>query len=407
MQLILAIDSDPRRSEQLAALVRAKLTVDLVQATSAGEGLLALQDRIPDLILTSPLLSPFDDGVLDEYLRDLGAAGAHVQTVRIPVLSAGHNKKALAKRLFMLGRGKATSAAMPDGCDPKVFADEIAAYLSRAAGAQQSVAAVVEALSPRQEAPSSPVVADPVVAHPAAVTYELIEEFTDAMKLADTAVAEQQYDGSIETQYAESPEPQYIEDPEPPYVGAADLAHELPTEPTTLEAIDVSQFDEAEMSEPALVDTMRDAAQVTMPAPNRNGRDTSATFEAALAAIRAAWVKPESTVTAESSSALAATPHSAPPSEVDLTGTIDGLADGGRSRDDSNAGAQAPSNNTPPLPTQSEAKTAERPPIQDEWGIFDPDQCGFPAVAERLDEIAESKQTPHRAGVTSRVVSIR
>jgi hypothetical protein len=45
--------------------------------------------------------------------------------------------------------------------------------------------------------------------------------------------------------------------------------------------------------------------------------------------------------------------------------------------------------------------------MQDEWGIFDPDQCGFPAVAERLDEIAESKKTPHRAGVTSRVVSIR
>src|SRR5678816_2363894 len=103
MQLILAIDSDPRRSEQLASLVRAKLQVDLVQAKSAGEGLLALQDRIPDLILTAPLLSPFDEGVLDEYLRDLGAAGAHVQTVRIPVLNAEPKKKALAKRLFLLG----------------------------------------------------------------------------------------------------------------------------------------------------------------------------------------------------------------------------------------------------------------------------------------------------------------
>ena len=147
MQLILAIDSDPRRSEQLASLVRTRLTVDLVQATSAGEGLHALQDRIPDLILTSPLLSPFDEGVLDEYLRDLGAAGAHVQTVRIPVLSAGPKKKALVNRLFRLGRTKPTSAATPDGCDPNVFADEIAVYLSRATGARQSVAAVVEALT--------------------------------------------------------------------------------------------------------------------------------------------------------------------------------------------------------------------------------------------------------------------
>ena len=132
MQLILAIDSDPRRSEQLATLVRARFTVDLVQATSAGEGLHALRDRVPDLILTAPLLSPFDDGVLDEYLRDLGAAATHVQTVRIPMLSAPPKKKSAAKSLFGLGRKKKpTSSAAPDGCDPKVFADEIAHYLTR------------------------------------------------------------------------------------------------------------------------------------------------------------------------------------------------------------------------------------------------------------------------------------
>src|SRR5262245_49032638 len=200
MQLILAIDSDPRRAEQLATLVHARLTVDLVQATSAGEGLHALQDRIPDLILTAPLLSPFDDGVLDEYLRDLGAAGAHVQTVRIPVLSTGHKKKALAKRLFLLGRQRTTSAAMPDGCDPKVFADEIAAYLSRAAAARQSVAAVVEALSPRHETPPTPEPARPIVDHSMAMSPELVEEFTDAIDLVDTAVTEQQYPESAEGQ---------------------------------------------------------------------------------------------------------------------------------------------------------------------------------------------------------------
>jgi len=422
MQLILAIDSDPRQAEQLATLVRARLTVDLVQATSAGEGLHALQDRVPDLILTSPLLSPFDDGVLDEYLRDLGAAGAHVQTVRIPLLSAGHKKKALAKRLFLLGRQKATSAATPDGCDPKVFADEIAAYLSRAAGARQNVAAVVEALAPRQEAPpSSPAAARPVVTHSTAMSQELIEEFTDAIDLADTAIAEQQYDGNTETQYVEAPEPRYIEDPEPPYVASADLAHELSTESTPVETIDLEQFDEAADREPAIVETKQDETQVTMPEPNRKGRDSSAGFEAALAAIRAAWVKPAEPATAEPSSVVAPTPRSAAQSDVDLSNTIDGLAGSTRDRDDSKGSAQAISGSAPTLPTPSElerpnirsdegprqAKTPERPPIQDEWGIFDPDQCGFPAVAERLDEIAESKKTPHRAGVTSRVVSIR
>jgi hypothetical protein len=157
MQLILAIDSDPRRSEQLASVVCARLTVDLVQATSAGEGLHALKDQIPDLILTAPLLSPFDDSVLDEYLRDLGAAGAHVQTVRIPVLSAAPKRKASVKTLFSMGRTETTSPAAPDGCDPKVFADEIALYLSRAAEARKTIAHITQA-SPRQEetAPGAP-----------------------------------------------------------------------------------------------------------------------------------------------------------------------------------------------------------------------------------------------------------
>jgi hypothetical protein len=27
-------------------------------------------------------------------------------------------------------------------------------------------------------------------------------------------------------------------------------------------------------------------------------------------------------------------------------------------------------------------------PAQDEWGFFDPSQCGFPALIAKLDEIA-------------------
>jgi hypothetical protein len=129
MPLILVIVADPHEAAQLATLIQSRLSVDLVQAAEVGEGLLALEDRIPDLILTSPLMSPFDDGVLDEYLRDLGPAGAHVQTLRIPVLSQAPKK---TKRLgFSLRRSK-PEAPTTTGCDPKVFADEIEQYLARA-----------------------------------------------------------------------------------------------------------------------------------------------------------------------------------------------------------------------------------------------------------------------------------
>jgi hypothetical protein len=32
-------------------------------------------------------------------------------------------------------------------------------------------------------------------------------------------------------------------------------------------------------------------------------------------------------------------------------------------------------------------------PVQDEWGFFDPEQCGFPALLAKLDEIARSEKS--------------
>jgi hypothetical protein len=30
-------------------------------------------------------------------------------------------------------------------------------------------------------------------------------------------------------------------------------------------------------------------------------------------------------------------------------------------------------------------------PVQDEWGFFDPEQCGFAALLAKLDEVTESE----------------
>jgi hypothetical protein len=48
--------------------------------------------------------------------------------------------------------------------------------------------------------------------------------------------------------------------------------------------------------------------------------------------------------------------------------------------------------------TTSTAPAAKRrprapKPAQDEWGFFDPDQCGFRALIARLDAIAEVEDT--------------
>ena len=167
--------------------------MDLVQATSAGEGLHALKDRVPDLILTAPLLSPFDDGVLDEYLRDLGAAATHVQTVRIPMLSAPPKKKSTATRLFGLGRKKKpTSSAAPDGCDPKVFADEIAHYLTRSLE-ERSASAIKSAATPAPadplpSRPDAPWIEDVVQPGRLIEPEALIEEFTAPIAAAPAPI---------------------------------------------------------------------------------------------------------------------------------------------------------------------------------------------------------------------------
>ena len=131
MPLILVIVADPHEAAQLAALIQGRLSVDLVQAAEVGEGLLALEDRIPDLILTSPLMSPFDDGVSTSTCATSVPPVRTFQTLRIPVLSQAPKK---AKRLgFSLRRRAKPETPTIDGCDPKVFADEIEQYLARAA----------------------------------------------------------------------------------------------------------------------------------------------------------------------------------------------------------------------------------------------------------------------------------
>jgi hypothetical protein len=60
---------------------------------------------------------------------------------------------------------------------------------------------------------------------------------------------------------------------------------------------------------------------------------------------------------------------------------------------------------TPPAPVKASEPAADtakpkrqRPgaPAQDEWGFFDPDQCGFAALLEKLQEITEDDQRPRR-----------
>ncbi|HEY2153706.1 MAG TPA: hypothetical protein VGH34_23075, partial [Vicinamibacterales bacterium] len=61
--------------------------------------------------------------------------------------------------------------------------------------------------------------------------------------------------------------------------------------------------------------------------------------------------------------------------------------------------AARPTQPAPPLPNPpstepaaAKPKARGRKPIQDEWGFFDPEQCGFAALVAKLSEITDSNE---------------
>ena len=580
MQLILAIDADKRQAAQLAALVRGRFDAEFVQATSAGEALQALAERVPDLIMTSPLLSPFDDGVLAEYLREIGPAGAHVQTLRIPVLGVA---KPAGRGLFSFGRKRRNESA-PDGCDPTFFADEIAVYLARAAEERQATNGSPEppAAVPADAEPHEVTVryvpayepesytSDAATAHP--VEYEFRDETPIYVAPAPPARDEESLDESAERREDEQvlaygepdvappdavahcdPAPRPDAEQAPMYVEDASLqmlasvddqsddtvaasasvpidepaAHieqqdavdeDMPVaiayqvmddvQPVVDEASDVVatpvivEYDLAPIEpreEPARdhvepVSPVAPPPPVTPPAARR-----TASFEAALAAIRGAWGKkrqasPSSVLfnreaaieepsepplvdseqsVAEQGQASIAPQMAQPiatsetpgetrgPLEVDLTCDIEALEE----PEAETAVGTAPNEEdvyelsaspalhdlesaleaaAPPaavvanplheiasaepspveaLPAvnkekpdksrkRSDKKGPKKPskpntrPAQDEWGLFDPDRCGFAAVVQKLNEVTDDED-PKANRTTVRVISCR
>src|SRR5262245_20096381 len=153
MALILAIEPDRRQAGHLTAIVKGRLHADFVLGDTAEAALAALGGRVPDLVLTTALLSPKDEGALSERLRALDGAAAHVQTLTIPVLaSPGRRGPAGKSGVFSVLLGDRSESGPVDGCDPAVFAEQCKECLERAATERaiilEQAAAVAESMAP-------------------------------------------------------------------------------------------------------------------------------------------------------------------------------------------------------------------------------------------------------------------
>ena len=313
MPLILAIEPDRSQANELAAVVRGRLRAELILADAAEPALAELGDRIPDLILTSALLSTKDEAALADRLRKLDGAASHVQTLTIPMLHTPQRPSASGRGvLFARLTDRVSSPAAPDGCDPAVFAEQCAAYLERA---------VAERGGPVDDAPP---------AEPASFERDWAPH-EEAVAVQDVIAADEH-----------APSEEDLPASAAPALPAA-------AAPAVAEAVEESveidlsgMLDEAvfqQLSE-AIETVSRDSVRVNVPATPGGEAWTPSSLGSA-----AVW--PAMNFTS---------------------------GDGRRSH--------------APAPAPSLAKRfPERKPIQDEWGFFDPTQCGFSALLAKLDEI--------------------
>jgi hypothetical protein len=83
---------------------------------------------VPDLILLHAFMPPGDEDDLVAYLRIFPHAD-HVQPIRLPLLESSSDSQHPTRRL--VGGLKPRSGTGPAGCDPRLFAADVAGYLSR------------------------------------------------------------------------------------------------------------------------------------------------------------------------------------------------------------------------------------------------------------------------------------
>lgn len=133
--LILAIEPDRGNASRLTSIA-SQVHAELRLTDSVEAALAALEERMPDLILTPPLLSARDDMALTGRMRELGDAAAHIQTLTIPTLQSA--EPPLSGMFATLRRDKPRPRpAGPEACATTTFAEQVAVYLRGAMEARR------------------------------------------------------------------------------------------------------------------------------------------------------------------------------------------------------------------------------------------------------------------------------
>ena len=134
MRTVLALEPDTKQAAALKSVVKGRVGADFVLVESKDAALAAIRSAVPDLILLTALISPRDETEIADLIRELEGA-EHTQTLTIPLLDLGTSPRPAKKKkrgLLSALTGETDAPSAPSGCDPAVFADEVANYLLQA-----------------------------------------------------------------------------------------------------------------------------------------------------------------------------------------------------------------------------------------------------------------------------------
>jgi hypothetical protein len=442
MAIVLAIEPDRRQAAHLTSILKHQVNAELVIADTTEGALDAIGNRVPDLVLVPALLSPQDDAALAAALRVIAVA-AHVRTLTIPVLASGVKHTPVGGMLAKW-RKKGAASPEPDGCEPSVFGEQISAYLKEAA-AERAQLEEDELLNGQRIAVAAPVVAmepepQPYTPTPVAYTEEIhFQPAYDSWSVEAEAVPPST-DEPIEESSIEA-----LEEP------VLDLSNELeeisPTGSTesfdgepvgvytiTAEA-DTAVFDAFDLMpgllEPPSIKEEVEAAldQIAAahsapapPAPAERQRPTLVRVNPARPDPVSVEPIAEQTVSVERTESpraditpwvpmfltpgrmwppLEGVPAETPAARSEQPDWIELVAslrqDLERRRTDPAAAAEPIAIRPSDGATATTHRLVKKPrpparkanPVQDEWGFFDPERCGFSTLLAKLEEITE------------------
>lgn len=389
MPIVLAIEPDRRQAAHLTSIVGHQVGAELVLSDTTEGALDAIGNRVPDLVLVPALLSPQDDAALAAALRVIAAA-AHVRTLTIPVLASGTKRATPGGMLAKWRRSRAASPE-PDGCDPAVFGEQISAYL------QEAAAARAELDEERLEVALQTAIAPAAAIEPP----------------APPPPVEQPLAGSIEP-WAAEPVQFWAADPsEQPLIDLSEEDAGLPDE-TGGERCDGERVGiytiSAEIEEPVLAafDLLQAelkpqaiARHAAAPVAEAGPEDQFVEPPEPPRPDVEPWV-PTYLTPGHMWPALDGMPVETPAPRTEQPDWIELVAslrqDLERRRTDPPSAAADPIAARPSDGSEADARrrvkkqklhARKSKPIQDEWGFFDPEQCGFSTLLAKLEEITE------------------